>query len=420
MPNNEKAPTERAPARTKRTSILFVALSLDRGGTEQHLIELLPRLVKKGWKVSVYCLATRGVRADEIAGTGVELIAPPMDGGSTFSGARGVFRAGLSSLKLGWLMLRRAPRIVHFFLPGPYLVGGPLAILTRRPIRLMSRRNLDNYLEGRPLIAGAERQLHRRMTAVLGNSQEICRNLENEGCDPRKIGKIYNGVRADFAVDHAARPEIRERLDLAADAVVALLVANLIPYKGHRDLIDALALIKDRLPAGFVVLCAGRDDGIGDELKRHAEKKGVAAHIRFLGSRRDVPELLAAADIGLLCSHEEGFSNSIIEAMVAGLPMIVTHVGGNPEAVIHEETGKVVPARSPEDLASALIELIDSKDLREKFGQASKSRAESQFSMAECIARYDALYLGLLEQAKAGKKPEDETAPSVQQLIERA
>ena len=87
-------------------------------------------------------------------------------------------------------------------------------------------------------------------------------------------------------------------------------------------------------PAGF-----GRDDGIGSSLKTKTRKLGIAEHVRFLGQRPDVVELLRIADIGLQCSHEEGFSNALLEAMAAGLPTIATDVGGTAEAVVDGVTG---------------------------------------------------------------------------------
>ena len=133
------------------------------------------------------------------------------------------------------------------------------------------------------------------------------------------------------------------------------MIANLIPYKGHKDLIEGLALVAQSLPSGWRILCAGRDEGLQLKLESLVEAQGIKANIQFLGERTDVPILLAAADFGVLSSWEEGFSNVILEAMAAGLPMIVTDVGGNPEAVLDGETGLVVPPAIRQRLAEAVL-----------------------------------------------------------------
>jgi glycosyltransferase involved in cell wall biosynthesis len=126
-------------------------------------------------------------------------------------------------------------------------------------------------------------------------------------------------------------------------------------------------------------------------------------NISFLGSRSDVPSLLAASDLALLCSHQEGFANAILEGMAAGLPMIVTDVGGNAEAVVDGETGLVVPAHSPDQLADAIVRLARDPAKRKAFGAAAHRRVSEHFGMERCVAAHDELYRQLL----AGGVPAD-------------
>jgi len=104
-----------------------------------------------------------------------------------------------------------------------------------------------------------------------------------------------------------------------------------------------------------------------------------------------VPLFLRLADVGLLCSHEEGFSNAVLEGMAAGLPMVVTDVGGNAEAVIDGVTGYVVPAHNPELLADALLTVALADD-RALMGDRGRRRVVEKFSMNSCIDAYEALY----------------------------
>lgn len=395
--------------------ILFVTLSLERGGTERHLAEIMPRLAARGWPVALYCLATRGAMADEVETAGVEVIGPPIGGSAWFRGILAPLRLATSAATLGWLLAARRPRIVHAFLPLPYLVAGPLSVLTARPIRIMSRRNLADYQAKHRLARRLEIMLHGWMTAVLGNSHQIGDELLAEGVASDRLGIIHNGVDTARFGAPADKSRLRAALGLAADAWVGVIVANLNPYKGHADLIRALAGVRERLPARWMLLAAGRDDGHGAELSALAQSLGIADHMRFLGSRTDVPDLVRAADYALNVSHEEGFSNAVIEGMAAGLPMIVTGVGGNPEAVVDGETGLVVPPRDPAALGEAIAWLAANPQVAATMGARGTERVRRHFTIEACVDHYDALYRGLLAGERAGAlaphRPDRSRAP---------
>lgn len=189
--------------------------------------------------------------------------------------------------------------------------------------------------------------------------------------------------------------EIRHSLNTDEETVVFVIVANLIAYKGHSDLFEALAYAKPAFPEKWQLWVVGDDRGILKSLKHLAETLDLTSHIQYLKSRNDVPNLLRSADIGLLVSHEEGFSNSILEGMAAGLPMIVTDVGGNKEAVVHLETGLVVPPKSPKKLAEALIRLANDKKLQKTMGHAGKKGVAETFSLKACVDLYEKLLLTL-------------------------
>jgi glycosyltransferase involved in cell wall biosynthesis len=239
------------------------------------------------------------------------------------------------------------------------------------------------------------------MSAIIANCRRVTEDLAEEGCTADQLGLIYNGVAIGNLGAPVDRTAIRAGLGIAPDALIATIVANLIPYKGHLDLLEALGQIRDRLASRFKVLCVGRDEGAQGELEARCRQLGLDDTVIFLGVRNDVADLLGASDIALLTSHQEGFSNSIIEAMAAGLPLVVTDVGGNAEAVVDGETGLVVPARQPAALGDAILELATDDELRGRFGRAGQERARRLFSLEGCVDRYERLYRGLL----AGKRP---------------
>lgn len=383
-----------------RPDVLFVITDLQVGGSERQIALLALALAASGMAVAVYSFLDGPVR-EQIEAAGVEVIVGAGLGNKAgvLTGLLGVPRL---AVHLFGFLLRRRPRIVHFFLPAAYLVGAPLAALARVPVRVMSRRSLNTY-QRRPMTRIVEQCWHRFTHAVLGNSRSVVDQLREEGVSSERIGLIYNGLDADRMLDDGSFEIVRHELRLTPAALVICIVANLIPYKGHRDLIDALGLAASRLPSDWRLLLVGRDDGFGLDLIARVRELGLQENVMFLGSRNDIAALLKASDIGVLCSHEEGFSNAVLEGMAARLPMVVTQVGGNAEAVIDGETGLVVPAHDPESLATAIVRLANDPALRATFGTAGRERVVQYFGLQRFIEGHRKLY----EALAAGRLPRD-------------
>jgi glycosyltransferase involved in cell wall biosynthesis len=373
--------------------LLVVTESLGIGGTESHLIRLSVPLAAQGFDTTIYCLSESGQRADQVEAAGIRVVSSPWPPKPRRTPAN----IAVAASRLFRLMRQWRPQIVHFYLPGPYLVGAPLAIAARVPIKVISRRSLSIYQRRRPLLGRLERALHRHMDAVIGNSRAVVAELNAEGIPSSKIRLIYNGI--DTAAALPSRDQARGMLGVEPQTVVGIIVANLISYKGHKDLIEALARISPDLPSSWQLLCVGRDDGLKAKLETLAQTRNVKANIKFLGERLDTPTLLAAADFGVLSSWEEGFSNVILEAMSTGLPMIVTDVGGNAEAVVAERTGLVVPPRNPDTLGAAILRFAREPALRRKFSQAGQKRVREEFALERCVASHRALYEELLARS---------------------
>ncbi len=380
-------------------TICIVIGSLEPGGTELHLARVLPRLDRARFTPEVFTLTGGGRCADMLEAAGVRVHTPTANAWNRIR--HPIPRAGLLALRAASLLFHfavRRPDVVHFFLPDSYLVGGPLAVLARIRPRLMSRRSLNAYQSDKPgFIAATERALHRRMDLVLGNSEAVVRQLvETEGVPRARCRLLYNGIETP-PPDARGRARLRTALGIDDDTIVLSMVANLIPYKGHADLLRACARLGNE--TRWTLLIVGNDPaGIGGALRQQAAAAGIAGRMRFLGRRDDVPALLAASDIGILASHQEGFSNAILESMAAGLPMVVTDVGGNAEAVADGETGIVAPARDPAALAAAIARLLENAALRARMGEAGRRRVRERFSLDACVSRYEALYDALLTE----------------------
>lgn len=378
--------------------VLFVISGLGVGGSERQLALLASALAQRGVKTAVYAIADGPVRR-ELESGGVEVLLGP-------GRPRGIPAVTKAAIDLFAVMRRRRPRIVHFFLPAAFMIGAPMALMAGVPVRIMSRRSLNTY-QRHAFSRLGERCCLRTIHAALGNSRRVVAQLLEEGVPPARVGLIYNGVadRNGGVTRAAARAE----LGVTPDALVMTVVANLIPYKGHADLIDALALARPHLPEGWRLLAVGRDDGIGTALKQRVRDLGMADNVLFLGSRGDIGTILAASDVGLLSSHQEGFSNAVLEGMAAGLPMIVTAVGGNAEAVIDGETGIVVPACDSKALSAAIVRIAGDPALRASFGAAGRKRVGDEFGVDRFVHLHRAVYAAL----GGGRLPAEVTSLAV-------
>ncbi len=253
-----------------------------------------------------------------------------------------------ATLQLARFLRREQPDVVHFFLPRPYVYGSLAAELAGQRRRIMSRRSLTHYQAAYPLLGNLERVLHRRTLGLIGNSQAVVDQLVLETGDARKVALIHNGIELPKPIVAAERQHIRQALRVPNEMLVIAIVANLVAYKGHQDLLEALALARSELPQPWRVLAIGRDDGIGAELRRQAQALNISGNISWLGERSDVGPLLAASDVFVLPSHQEGFSNALLEAMAANLPAIATAVGGNIDAMRDNDTGLLVRVKDPQ------------------------------------------------------------------------
>jgi len=205
---------------------------------------------------------------------------------------------------------------------------------------------------------------------------------------------VHNGIDATaFANRMIDRRQARERLDVSQSALVLSVVGNLLPYKGHADLLQALDLLRGRLPPDWVLLIVGLDvDGRLAELDRLSARLQLSRHVRFLGQRQDIPVILSAADVHVSASHTEGFPNNILEAMSAALPVVATAVGGAPEQIVDGVTGLLVPARSPADLAEALGALAADPERRQSMGRAARERVKLHFPIERSVTALERLY----------------------------
>ncbi len=386
-----------------RPDVYFVIGSLNLGGTERHLLQILPRISARGYAITVLTLGPKGSLASQFEALGIAVVEP---GGSWLwrglpHGLRRLVLLPLSMFNLVYAFVCGKPEIVHFFLPQAYLMGGLASLCIAKVHRVMSRRSLNSYQQKHRLLARLERMLHSQMDFVMGNSKAVTDELQSEGIEKSRLRLVYNGIENLPTLDLTQRALTRQTLGVDPGCLVLVCVANLLPYKGHDDLLLALAGVREEMGLNWRLFLVGRDAGVWAGLEKLRDASGLGPHVRWLGVRGDIASLYAMSDIGVLCSHEEGFSNSVLEGMASGVPMVVTRVGGNSEAVLDQESGIVVPPRAPQELGRAILRLAKDDALRFRLGCAAKSRVATLFTVDACVDAYVGVYDELTQRSAA-------------------
>lgn len=373
--------------------ITYVLPNVESGGTERHVLSLARRLDRSRFSLSMVTTAGGGSLYDDFSA-----VMPVTVLGEPKRSRR--FRKGplehLRTIAVVSRLLRRSPPdILHAYLPAANVIGPLAARLSGVPRVIVSKRALAEYKAHYPLLRRVEPLGNRLADVILVNSDAVRRDVERtERHCGGKFRKIYNGVAPIEPWTPVDAMAFRRREGIPADALVVLCVSNFYPYKGHEELVEAAARI---MPAfrNVIFLMVGRDSGTMETTRARVRGLGIEGSVRFLGSRTDVPDLLRASDLFVHPSREEGFSNAILEAMAAGLPVVACDVGGNPEAVVDGETGRLVPPRDPERFAGAMVELIADESKRKIFGDAGLRRGAGRFSLDRMVGEMESLYESL-------------------------
>ena len=365
--------------------VLQLMDSFNQGGSERQAVQLAQLLYQSGeYDVLVACLDGRGVLRAEIEKLGLtEIPEFPL---TSF------YDANFFQQLIRFVRYLRQQNIAIVqssdFYTNIFGVFG--AKLAEVPVRIAARRESGKRSAFKRRI---ERLAYRQAQAVIANCEAVRDELIVEGVPANKVITSYNGLElAKFK----PRQESRQDELLASFGLSAMsgrrlvtIVANLRPVKDQMTFLQAARLVRDVVPD--VAFCLAGEGELLTPLREQAAHLGLAEDVFFTGRCERVADLLSVSDIGVLSSASEGFSNAILECMAAALPMVVTDVGGNAEAVVDGETGYVVPAHNPELLGQAILRVTRQGDIAE-MGARARQRAENLFSMDACVDGYEAMY----------------------------
>jgi sugar transferase (PEP-CTERM/EpsH1 system associated) len=375
----------------REVHIAHVVYRFDVGGLENGVVNLINRL-PDGFRHSIVCLTDYTEFAARVRRKGVAWYALGKQPGIDLS----VYPKALRLLR------QLAPDVVHTRNLAA-LECQLAAWFAGIKVRVHGEHGRDvGDLDGSNRKYQWIRRLHRPVVShYVAVSRDLQRYLEDAiGVPPRRISQIYNGVDSV-----AFRPADGEREPLPQPGFAA-------PGSFVIGTVGRVKAVKDQttLAHAFVHLCAMLPDWkdrlrlvlIGDGPLRGAcedilRRAGIDAQAWLPGERDDIPGLMRAMDVFVLPSLAEGISNTILEAMASGLPVVATRVGGNAELVVDGLTGTLVRPADPLALAQAIRAYVEDPGLRLKAGREARARVQAQFSMDAMVERYLQLYQHLLD-----------------------
>lgn len=370
----------------KKRILQFIG-SFHQGGSERQAVQLTRLLKNEGsCEVFVATLNNEGVLRDEIDGLGLpEIPEFPLTSFYNTNFIRQVRRC------VKYLQDNEIDLVhTHDFYTNVF--GMAAATLAGVPLRIASKRETGGMRSSSQEFV--EKLAFGRSDAIVANSQAVRDYLIARSIVDAKIKVIYNGLDLSrFENIDKDRTAICQKFGLRTDenARFVTLVANLRhPVKNVPMLLRAAKQVFEKRPQTHFII-AGEGE-LKPELEAAAGELGVADNVHFIGRCMDVPALLAISDACVLTSTAEGFSNSILEYMATGKPVVATNVGGAAEAIIDGETGYLVASNDDNSMAGRLIEMLDDEAKAKDFGVKGRKIIEQKFSPASQLQKTMELY----------------------------
>jgi glycosyltransferase involved in cell wall biosynthesis len=367
------------------------------GGGTVCILQWSQRLIERGHRVTIQANDPKTRQAAQAIGAQVvripgmtRPIRPQLDAAAVMA--------------LAWWLRRERFDVVHTHTSKAGFVGRLAARLAGVPVVVHTVHGFAFHEFTPParlrVYAALERLAARWCDRIITVSQAHADWAARLGIGrPGQVVAVPNGIAPRPFPDPAHRAQVRRDLGITNDAILLLSVGRLEPQKNQVDLLRAMNALGARL--GGALLAIAGEGPLHDALSARIAELGLTGRCRLLGFRRDVPDLLAAADAFVLSSLWEGTPIVLLEAMAAGLPVVANRIMGNREVVADGETGYLVPPRRPDFLAEALCRLFADPAQARAMGLAGRLRLERQFTLARTLSRLEDVYDDLLSRRLA-------------------
>jgi len=361
----------------KKIKITHILAELGFGGAERLLLDIIRSTDRSCFDIEVVCVVTGGAFEKEL-----EKIDVPV----TIIGKN--TKLGLDVFwKIRKHLLQTKPDIVHTHLFAGDFWGKIGAKLAGIKCIISTEHNV-NISEGfmKDTIKTFTNTFTKKIIAVSGAVKKYTIKKYKTSAD--KIDVIYNGI--DLSRFHFKIP------DFDKEKIILGSVGRLTEQKGHRYLIDAFEKIIEKFPQAELWIVG--EGELKEKLQTQIEKLKLAEHVKLLGTRRDIPEILTQFDVFVMPSLWEGLGITVIEAMVTGLPVIASGVDGLRELIEDGETGILVESKNAESLAEAIMKLLEDQSLAISLGKNAKQEIVENFDMTKMVKKYEEAYMGALDK----------------------
>jgi glycosyltransferase involved in cell wall biosynthesis len=368
----------------RRPKVLFCIWALEAGGAERFLVELAKRVPRDRFDAKVVCLARKGPWAREAESAGIEVLSLDKKTG---------FDLGIVG-RLRRLFRAERPDIVNTHLWTADVWARLAAILEKVPRIVVTEQNVDVWKKAHHRLI--DRLLFRRTDKVVCVSDQVKAFYRDHlGVPEAKLEVIPNAISVTPPAPPEGSRPLRDEIGASAEDFVLLCAARLHPQKAHVVLFEAARRLLAEGAPPFRVALAG-EGSLRPELEQRARALGLGDRVHFLGFRNDVRALLPQADAFVLPSLYEGLPLSALEAMAAGLPVVVTRVGGNPGIVDDGVNGLMVEPGDPKALAAALGRVLRDRALGRALGEEGRRRVAERHDIERVAARTYSLFDELL------------------------
>lgn len=372
-------------------SVLYFTNDTVRGGVEEHILTLLRGLDRGLFQPHLVCPPELAAKLRPDLPADVDLMPLRFTKPWQLSPAA----------RLAAFLRRRRIDILHSHQFCSSLLASPIGRLCGVPVIIETPHVREHWRRGWKSLFVIDRLVGRLVDGYVAVSEANARYLvEQKGLSRANVVVIHNGCDLGrFDPSRTAPPGLKASLSFGERDPVLMVVARLEPQKGHRVLLDALPLVRQRFPT-VRVLCVG-EGSQRDELNAQAVRLGVADAVRFVGYQSGIAEWLAIADLTVLPSFYEGLPLVAVESLAAGRPVVATAVDGTPEVVVDGRTGSTVPPGDAARLAEAVCRLLGDSKTRQAMGRAGRAWAEAHFGQERQVRQTEKLYLDAWERRRA-------------------
>lgn len=361
--------------------ILHIVHSLKVGGLERIVVELAKGFAKKGYFVGICCLDVKEPLGLEAEKAGVKVFSLNKKPGIAWN----------LPLKIAHIIKTEHINLVHTHNEAGLLYGGIGGLLAGTKKIIHTEHGKELGYDKKNMIRIVERYLLRHVNGIAAVSNDIKTKIINwHGFNSVKIFTIPNGINIESFDRREYREAKRRELGLESEYFVIGNVASLLPLKNHHFLFNIFGELLKKFPKIKLVLVG--DGPLRWDLESLSVKKRISSNVIFLGTRKDVAELLTVFDMFILTSFTEGLSVSLLEAMASSIPVVASDVGGNSEIIKHGKNGFLIPLEAEKEWATTIKMIIENMDLRKSIGEMAKYTVTERFSLTQMVDQYEKLY----------------------------